>query len=348
MNLWQVDDTQLTEIQISRLDTEQRLEDWIASDPSIAGLDLVIIGRQVVTDYGGRVDLLGIDSEGNLAILELKRDRTPRDIVAQILDYASWVKDLTYQEINRISEGYLKTSLSAAFQERFEEALPEKINISHSMVIIAAELDDASERIVQYLANEHNISINAIFFNVYQLDSQEILGRAWLMDPVTVQERAVSRKQAPWTGYYFVNVGESTHRNWDDNRRYGVVSAGQGAKYSRHLKKLQSGDKIFAYLKGAGYVGYGEVTQPAQMIKDFIVPEIDKPLLDLDLKAKMAADNKDNPELSEWVVGVKWAQTVPRDEAKTFKGVFANQNVVCKLRHPETVEFVKREFDVSD
>jgi RecB family endonuclease NucS len=38
--------------------------------------------------------VLGLDSEGVLHILELKRDRTPRDVVAQALDYASWVQEL--------------------------------------------------------------------------------------------------------------------------------------------------------------------------------------------------------------------------------------------------------------
>jgi hypothetical protein len=35
-------------------------------------------------------------------------------------------------------------------------------------------------------------------------------------------------------------------------------------------------------------------------------------------------------------------------EAKTFKAAFANQNIVCKLRHEETVSFLIREFGISD
>jgi hypothetical protein len=43
-------------------------------------------------------------------------------------------------------------------------------------------------------------------------------------------------------------------------------------------------------------------------------------------------------------VAVDWKHWVPRERAKTFRGVFANQNIVCKLRHPETVAFLKKEF----
>lgn len=95
MNLWSVDGPNLNEVATSDLDLEDRLEDWLAQDPSLLGIDLLIIGRQVQTEYGGRIDLLGLDGEANTYVLELKRGRTPRDVVAQVLDYASWVKELT-------------------------------------------------------------------------------------------------------------------------------------------------------------------------------------------------------------------------------------------------------------
>ena len=43
--------------------------------------------------------------------------------------------------------------------------LPETINSSHHMILVAAELDASSERIINYLADRHDISINAVFFN---------------------------------------------------------------------------------------------------------------------------------------------------------------------------------------
>ncbi|CAN5825982.1 hypothetical protein BH20ACT11_BH20ACT11_12540 [soil metagenome] len=341
MTLWDVSGDGLSEIKKTRLDNESRLEDWIEKDFSILDLDLLLLGRQIHTEFGGRVDLLGLDRDGHLVLLELKRDRTPRDVVAQILDYASWARNLTYAELDALCLEYRQKSLSGAFSEFFGESLPDNINTHHKLLIVASEFDDSSERIVEYLVDEYDVDINVIFFSFFQQAEREMLGRAWLVAPGKVQEKAEKRKQVPWSGYWFVNVGESEHRNWDDNRAYGYLAAGQGNKFSRALKNLQVGDKVFAYMKGRGYTGYGEVTKEATMVKDFFVENEDRWLLELPLTAEKPEENSENPELSDWAVGVKWIKTVSRQEAKTFPGVFANQNIVCKLRHEATVDFLE-------
>lgn len=346
MNLWKIIDGHPEEIEATQLDFEQRLEEWIAKDYSLLGLEVLIIGRQVPTEYGGKIDLLGIDRQGNLVVIEIKRNRTPREVVAQVLDYATWVKHLTYDEIDALTSTYLDSSITTAFANHFDQSIPDTLNSDHSMLIVASELDDTSERIVQYLANEHQVNINAVFFSFFRFDGQEFLGRAWLMDPENVQERKPP-KGVPWSGYWFVNVGEGPHRNWNDNCRYGYIGAGQGLKYSRALQHLDVGEKLFAYMSGIGYVGYGEVTQKAVPITEFIVTKEDKSLLELPLEAPKAGENSDNPDLSEWAVGVKWLETFPREEGKTFKGIFANPNIVCKLRHRATLDFLKTEFDIE-
>jgi uridine kinase len=131
-----------------------------------------------------------------------------------------------------------------------------------------------------------------------------------------------------WTGYWFVNVGDGDYRTWEDNRKYGFISAG----HSTAFKRLSVGDKIYAYVKERGYVGFGEIIKEAVMIKDFIGTE----------ESRLPVD--ENAENEEWVVGVKWIKTVPKEQAKTFSGVFANQSVVCKLRHEQTLRFVHKHF----
>jgi hypothetical protein len=322
----------------------KRLEDWIANDPTILGMDVVLIGRQVPTGFGGRIDLLALDRDGNCVAFELKRGRTPREVVAQLLDYGSWIKDLGYSELEQISQRWRQKSIATVFQETFGDTLPETLNASHSLVVVASELDESSERIIDYLSEQYDVGINAVFFTFFRDGAAEFLGRAWLKDPIEIIERAETRKRAPWSGYWFVNVGEGEHRNWDDNRKYGYVGAGQAEKYSRPLKHLKAGDRIFAYMKGIGYVGYGEVTKEASPISEFVVDALDKPLLELPLSAPRPWENKESPEKSEWAVGVRWLKDFSREEAKTFKGAFANQNIVCKLRDPKTLDFLRSEF----
>ena len=110
---------------------------------------------------------------------------------------------------------------------------------------------------------------------------------------------------------------------------------------------MKPGDLVFGYMKGIGYVGFGTVTQAAMMVRDFTPDGFDKKLLDLPLKQPGISENKDSAEFSEWVVGVKWAKTFEREEAKRFPNIFANQNIVCRLRDTATLEFLRKEFGVA-
>ena len=70
----------LTEVSRAKLNLEERIEKWITQDISVLSPDLLVIGEQVKTAFDGYIDLLCIDSSGNLVVVELKRDLTPRDV----------------------------------------------------------------------------------------------------------------------------------------------------------------------------------------------------------------------------------------------------------------------------
>jgi hypothetical protein len=342
--LYKIDSGELVQVKRKTLASEEMLEVWLAKDPSIIGLDVLVLGRQIVTDYNGRIDVLAIDREGDLIVIELKRDKTPRDIVAQILDYASWIAGLTTKRVHEIAMSKLGQRLETSFNERFDAPLPEILNGNHSMVIVASEFDASSKRIVEYLAQEHGVSINTAFFNVFEEDGQQLLATDWLMDQQEVVERAESRTSVPWTGYYYVNSGhDPDERNWEDMRKLGFVSAGHGRFYSKRLEQLNEGDPIYVYQKGSGYIGFGIVRAPSVMSKNFKLAD-GRPLSEVELQQPAILHDPDDEEISDYIVGVDWKKTVPIAEAKTFTGAFANQNVVCKLRAPATLEFLRKKF----
>lgn len=346
LNLWQIKNENLIPMNTITLNLEKRLEAWIVEDISLLGIDAFIIGRQVHTNYGGYIDLLAINGNGELIIIELKRNKTPRDIVAQCLDYATWVYDLKYNDIVEIYKTYKTTDFNKDFAEFFDTPVPEKINTSYQIVIVAESLDDSTERIVQHLNEVHNMNINAIFFNIFSIDGNEFIGRSWLKDPVDVEEKSVSGKKPMWSGYLFVNTGisDGRSRDWELNRKYNFISAGGGSRWINTIKKLKAGDKIFALIKGKGYVGYGIVEDEAVLVKNYTV---ENKLMINDLSESHEWRQEKDPSVDEWIVRVKWLKTFDENDAKWFKGAFANQNVVCKLRDQVTFEFLVEKFDVA-
>lgn len=93
-------------------------------------------------------------------------------------------------------------------------------------------------------------------------------------------------------------------------------------------------------------MGYGEITSEAVMAKDFKLPD-KTPLFDKPLKQPNIKENKDNPELADWTVGVRWIQAMEREHAVTKPRIFANQNIVCKLRDQDTMDFLKGYFPIE-
>ena len=80
VRLWDVSsDRQPIEIPDKEISLEERLENWLASDISMLDPDLIVIGRQVATDFRGYIDLLCLDSSGDVVVVELKRGQTPRE-----------------------------------------------------------------------------------------------------------------------------------------------------------------------------------------------------------------------------------------------------------------------------
>lgn len=326
----------LIAVERQSLAKEEMLETWIEKD------DHLVLGRQIVTAHGGRIDLLTMDREGSLTIIELKRDWTPREVVAQTLDYASWVAGLTAPQIDLICQDKLGKSLEQAFTERFDCPPPESLNSNHNMVIVASEFDASSKRIVEYLAKEHGVGINTVFFNIFGHNPDQFLATDWLMDQQEVADRSEGRKKLPWSGLWYANVGEGPSRSWDDMRKYGFIAAGGGRFYSGKLDQLKIGDTVYMYFKGAGYVGRGTVTHPATIAKEYKVNG--KCILDLPLRQPDLNHDRDDADLAEYVVGMNWVSSVTAADAKMIPGAFANQNVVCKLRDQKTIEFLKRTF----
>lgn len=337
----------------ARLSSENFLEEMIVRRPEILSGEWMLIGRQEQTGFGGRIDLLAIAPDASLVLIELKRNRTPREVVAQALDYAAWIDRLTPERIAQIYQRYSSGGeLSEAFKARFGNELDEEsLNQAHQIIIVAAELDESTERIIDYL-NARDIAINVIFFQVFLHGTQEFLSRAWLIDPGETQANVSasmtkSGDKEPWNGEFYVSYGGD--RSWHDARQYGFISGGGGSWYSQTLKLLKPGDRVWVKIPKTGYVGVGRVKEPRQLIQDLTFDtakgrqQAMEVLRDGPRFGRAASD----PDIAEYAVLVDWLDSV--EEAKAFNelGLFGNQNTVCQPTTPKwrhTVERLKIAF----
>jgi hypothetical protein len=200
------------------------------------------------------------------------------------------------------------------------------------------------------------VPINAVFFRYFKEGVNEYITRTWLIDPNQAEAQATKpsptkRAKELWNGQdFYVSLGEGIHRAWDDCRKYGFVSAGQGRWYSRTLQILTPGARIFTHVPEQGYVGVGVVQEPAVPVRDFMVQVDGKemPILEAPIKAPRMDENADDQELREYLVRVEWLKTVPLSEAIWERGLFANQNSACKLRNKFTLERLTERFALDD
>lgn len=116
---------------------------------------ILIIGRQVTTNLNTYIDLLGVDQFGNTVVIELKRGKTPRETLAQLIEYASFIDNLDYDQLNEIYQNYSgeDASLEDYHQEYFKSDAEEKVswNKNSKLVIVATNISPEIKQTAMYL-----------------------------------------------------------------------------------------------------------------------------------------------------------------------------------------------------
>lgn len=357
IGLWRVEDGEPIGLRSRGALLEAQLEQLIEADPSILGEPLLLIGRQVPTSFGTFIDLLAVDVEGKLHVLELKRDRTPREVVAQVLDYGSWVTNLTYDDVLRLYANYKDdVAFEEAFARRFDTNPPDEFEATHQLSVVASDVDPATERIVAYLRG-FGVPVNVVLFRYYVDEGREYLARTWLVDDTAAPARASTAQRASsreeWNGTdWYVSFGEEPDgRNWNDARRYGFVCAGGGVWYSRTIVDLgkHEGARIFVHIPKTGYVGVGTVVGPAVKFSEAFVTVDGNPRKLADCQLDGSYQRPDETDANaEYVVPVEWINTRPQSEAIRQPGMFANQHSACRLRNKFTIDRLTEYFNLAN
>lgn len=99
----------ITQLKQHNLTERYDLQEWLVSHPEALGEELLIIQKEFdgFDGTGERLDLLALDTKGQLVLIENKRDDSGRDAVWQALKYASYVAPFTSDDIEDVFAKYL-------------------------------------------------------------------------------------------------------------------------------------------------------------------------------------------------------------------------------------------------
>jgi len=154
--------------------SEAILEDWLVgnTDGIVEDGRLLLIGRQVTTNLGTTIDLLAVDRQGDVVVLELKRDRTPRETLAQALEYASFCEALDWEQLESILRSYINdesVNLADYHRQYFELSTDEAVsfNKDQRVVIVGQAITDQIRQTSRFLRKK-GLRVTCVEFSFFE------------------------------------------------------------------------------------------------------------------------------------------------------------------------------------
>ncbi len=183
MAIFQVTETALSEVAATTFARERLLERrdlqrLLRDNIDVLAADTLIIAEEFGrwTDSNRRIDLLGVDRDGNLVVIELKRTDDGGHMELQALRYAAMVSPLTFAEAVEAFDAYLRQ------RGRDEDARrtlldhlgwdePEDAGFNRRVRIVLASMDFDREvtSTVLWLTATYNLDIRCIRIKPYRL-----------------------------------------------------------------------------------------------------------------------------------------------------------------------------------
>jgi hypothetical protein len=149
------------------------LEAWIADKPDVLGEDLLVLDTEHQLPTKLRIDILALDSDGNVVVVELKRGPSGSEIDWQAIKYASYCATITAQDLCAILVEWtnrkgVPIDLEEA-QQRIKEFTDEEIvgedldelNRDQRLILVAGDFNPDVVSAVDWL-RKHKIDVRCV------------------------------------------------------------------------------------------------------------------------------------------------------------------------------------------
>lgn len=161
------------------------IEEWVRTNPEILGEDLLIVSIEFdrFSNSNDRLDLLAVDREGNLVVVELKRDSAAGYADLQAIRYAAMVSSMTIDKLVPYYISYKKkyddellTDLEAKEQIiEFVESDSFSELSTKPRIILCSEGFSAEITTTVLWLRESEIDISCVSITPYKVDDKVIV-----------------------------------------------------------------------------------------------------------------------------------------------------------------------------
>ena len=298
-----IDGGKVTPLSETEFTGEGKLQDYLEEYPTLIPLadivegasDLICIGREVAAGPGS-IDLLCIDKDSLLTVVEtkLRRNREARrEVIGQIIEYASYVSQWTADDVYRIASEYFakSTRVPESYKGKTLETITQEIigselsdedfrakieqNLSDGRIRLIIAVDELIEPLratVTFLNSHSNFDVLLLQVTDFQeSEAKKVL--VPLLFGYSTKSGGRSRETKHWDEVSFFadtkekcepKIAETVTKLYEFTKDYAdKISWGSGVSYgSFTFRKSRHGTLVSIFYiasNGSGAVNFGEL-----------------------------------------------------------------------------------------
>lgn len=200
----------------------QHIEKWIENYPDILGEELLVITSEYdkFDKTNERLDVLAIDKDGNLVVIELKRDDSGKHADLQAIRYAAYCSNFRLEKICQLYKEYsTKRGKELSDEQASDEILAfienedfEEINDRPRIILVARQFRTEVTSSVLWLRN-FEVDISCVKFTPYDMGKEEIAfesniiiplpeARDFIVEAERKENRTVTVTQTKYVEFY--------------------------------------------------------------------------------------------------------------------------------------------------
>jgi len=166
LDLYRVRGKELRRVPRAAVQREATLQQMLVGNPEIVCADMILLDTVGDAD-GPAIDILALDANGVIQGFELKRQDAPFAVVEQVKRYESQIRELTVTQIHDLYRKRWRKNLADEFYRQFGEEIPDVLNHSRVITVVAASLTRSTALGLAALERE-DFAVSVRIFNAFE------------------------------------------------------------------------------------------------------------------------------------------------------------------------------------